>query len=87
MYFRTYLLIKYYKNLFETINKHLTTTNTNSQKIYVIYHFKPDTSTPEGKLFGYVTNTLMNQDEFKAFIATINRIMSKGNISSFDDFF
>ena len=52
LYFRCYLIVKYYNNLFSELNRELMAQHTNDESVkYFIYHFSPDSSNPEGKLF------------------------------------
>ena len=50
LYFRVYLLVKYYYGLFAEINQDIR-TRYGETTLYLTYLFKPDSTEPEGRLF------------------------------------
>jgi hypothetical protein len=63
LYFRCYLLVKYYNDLFAEINRELISKyNKDDQVKYFIYHFNPESSCPEGKLFQILAFLVGNQN-------------------------
>lgn len=50
LYFRVYLLVKYYYGFFDEMANIIRNEYGNTSK-YITYRFKPDSSEPEGRLF------------------------------------
>lgn len=59
LYFRCYLLIKYYGTLFRDINHELQEHYNRDDAVkYFVYHFSPDSNCPEGKIFQIISYIL-----------------------------
>jgi len=50
LYFRVYLLVKYYYGFFDEMATTIRDEYGDTSK-YITYRFKPDSSEPEGRLF------------------------------------
>ncbi len=77
MYFRVFLLIKYYEKLFAKLKEDINEVNGDSGK-FINYYFQTDQTKNEGKLFTLVTKMGDNSaspEMLKKFIDFLNKVV------------
>ena len=94
LYFRVYLLVKYYYEVFHEINNQIRLKYDQTKK-YIMYRFKPDSSEPEGRLFQILDflkpnltpatgREYMNMEDLKEFTKVVDKISIKHKLVSND---